>query len=486
MRRTSHYTRPAVSTFESRAGAAPLGGGAIALRRPSYPALSAGVLLTAALVGVALAADVRLGVALVLGLIYLPIAMSSLQLALILWFPLVFLEGQPAINLAAKAGGLLLVGIWVVSLRERRHHVLSILRGTPAVWISIVGLLVWYSFSLLWAADRGMVFADLWHWYAVTLLMLIAATTVSSERAAWLLTAAFVAGATAAVAEGIVSGGLTTATTAANTATGGRLEGGVDDPNFLAAGVVSAIVLALVLRSTTLSFAGRWVLLGAVFLLSLGLFASQSRGGIIAAIAAALAALVVFKHRRAWVLAGMAVIAGVASMWFAVSPSAWERVTEFDNGGSGRGDLWAVAWRMAEDKPLHGVGLNNYPAVGRNYVSQPGNLERSELVVDKAQVAHNAYLQALAETGVIGLVLFLVVPIGSLYAAWRAARIYGARGDPGMEFLARGVIVATTGLLAASFFISSGVDKRLWVLFGLGPALLGVARLAQRDPAGPH
>ena len=44
-----------------------------------------------------------------------------------------------------------------------------------------------------------------------------------------------------------------------------------------------------------------------------------------------------------------------------------------------------------------------------------------------------------------------------------------------MEMLARGVLLATIGFLASSFFLSDGIDKRLWVLFGLGPAMLAVA-----------
>ena len=32
----------------------------------------------------------------------------------------------------------------------------------------------------------------------------------------------------------------------------------------------------------------------------------------------------------------------------------------FDDGGSGRQDLWEVGWRIFEDKPVNGVGLNNF------------------------------------------------------------------------------------------------------------------------------
>ena len=194
-----------------------------------------------------------------------------------------------------------------------------------------------------------------------------------------------------------------------------------------------------------------------------------------AAIVALIAALVVFKRRRAWVFASLTIVVGVAIAWFSVSPTAWDRVTDFDNGGSGRSDLWTVAWRMTEANPVEGVGLNNYPSVADEYLREPGAVERADLIVDNPHVVHNAYLQLLAETGVIGLAIFLAVALGSLVASWRAAELFYRAGDLAMDTIARGVIVATLGLLGAAFFISNGVDKRLWVLFGLGPALLALA-----------
>jgi F0F1-type ATP synthase assembly protein I len=39
--------------------------------------------------------------------------------------------------------------------------------------------------------------------------------------------------------------------------------------------------------------------------------------------------------------------------------------------------------------------------------------------------------------------------------------------------------VALIGILTADFFISEQFSKQLWLLLGLGPALLGVARSMQ-------
>jgi O-antigen ligase len=94
--------------------------------------------------------------------------------------------------------------------------------------------------------------------------------------------------------------------------------------------------------------------------------------------------------------------------------------------------------------------------------------------------AHNTYLQLLAETGIVGLVGFVAVAIGCLRAALHAARLFERKGMPDYAHLARATLMGTTGMLSAIFFFTDGDDWRLWILLGLGPALLA---LAHRAPA---
>jgi hypothetical protein len=44
-----------------------------------------------------------------------------------------------------------------------------------------------------------------------------------------------------------------------------------------------------------------------------------------------------------------------------------------------------------------------------------------------------------------------------------------------MELIARGVFVGLVGILAADFFLSAQFSKQLWLLLGLGPALLAMS-----------
>ncbi len=113
-------------------------------------------------------------------------------------------------------------------------------------------------------------------------------------------------------------------------------------------------------------------------------------------------------------------------------------------------------------------------------------LEFANYIVEQPKFVHNSYLEMLAETGLIGLGLFVAVILGSLGCAWRAGRLFDATGDHAMATLSRAAIVSVLAMLAAAYFISGTTDRRLWVLLALGPALLAStasARPRRRTPS---
>ena len=158
-------------------------------------------------------------------------------------------------------------------------------------------------------------------------------------------------------------------------------------------------------------------------------------------------------------LAGAATIA----VWLNSRPDAFDRLTSFGGGGSGRDDVWTVAWRVFEHHPYLGVGLGNFQVVEARYVLLPGNLTHVHLISETPKLTHNAYLGLLTETGVVGLVLYGIVAVLSLRTSWLAARQFDLVGAVGLGNLARSVLIATIGMLAAMFFISNPYDPRLWV-----------------------
>jgi O-antigen ligase len=153
--------------------------------------------------------------------------------------------------------------------------------------------------------------------------------------------------------------------------------------------------------------------------------------------------------------------------------AATQRITQVD-GGTGRTDIWRVGGRMVQAHPIRGVGAGNFRWTSVHYTLQPGAV-RYDYFIDHPKVAHNTYLQELAELGVVGLSLFLTIVVFSVISAVKAARKFAEADDRDMELLSRGVLLALLGILAADFFISGQFSKQLWLLMGFGPALLAIA-----------
>ncbi|MGH2742303.1 MAG: O-antigen ligase family protein [Thermoleophilaceae bacterium] len=438
--------------------------------------LAGAAVLTSGVVGVAIAVDVPLGLGLLVAVWYGPLALYRPDLGVPLFVPLVFLEALPALNLAGKVAGLLIAVAWWGAAQGGGVDLRGLVQRHRRMLEALALLLLWLSLSTLWAEDAGRAGADLWHWWAVALLFVIVATTATSAGLVRLTVAAFIVGALLSVVIGFATGEVATGSALQSAADpDARLEGAVGDPNFLASGLVAALVLCGALLVAARGATTRWALLVAAGVLVSGLVASQSRGGIVAAAVMVLAAFVFFRRRRAYVALLLLVLVGVAAASLSASPEAWDRLTTLDNGGSGRTDLWTVSWRAFEDHPVAGVGLNNFEVVSGDYTRQPGTLRAVRKIAEQPNVVHNTYLQLLAENGLIGLPLFLGFVFACLRAAWLAGRRFEARGQADLEALARAVLVGAIGMLAASFFISAGVDKRLWILLALGPALLAVA-----------
>lgn len=256
----------------------------------------------------------------------------------------------------------------------------------------------------------------------------------------------------------------------------------IADPNFLAAYLIAGIALA---GAGIVAARGRPLLqLGAAGALGTCLAAfvlTGSRGGIVGFAVALITAVVVSgRWRGRTTLAVLAVVSlGIAFYAVYAPPEVKDRIESATQGEArsqeGRSTIWLVGWRMVQDNPIRGVGAGNFEDQSVKYVLEPGATYRTDRVIDQPAVSHNSFLGPLAELGIVGALLFVSIIGFSVTAAWRAAVRFARAGDLPMEALARGVIVASIGMLAAGFFISAEVDKQIWLLLALGPTLLAVA-----------
>jgi O-antigen ligase len=182
----------------------------------------------------------------------------------------------------------------------------------------------------------------------------------------------------------------------------------------------------------------------AVFLLSVSsLLLTGSRAGIAAAVGAfaAFAVLLLVGRMRnrarrtrsatGWILA--APIAAGALLIYAGGHVALGRFHRTDADFAERASLWQTHWQAFLDRPLIGHGLNTFRDINTHYAT-PEHWAALHVV----GAAHNIYIQALEETGLVGMGLFALMLAGPL---WRALRL-AAHGGRGAE-LAAGVIGAT-------------------------------------------
>ena len=265
-----------------------------------------------------------------------------------------------------------------------------------------------------------------------------------------------------------------------------RLAGGIGDANQFAALLITPLAVSAFVLAGARGLV-RVALLGVVLLLTVALVLSESRGGLVSLVVVLVFTLVLAGPVRPRAVVAVLAIAAVGVTYLAVvaPASTLERVTNFQNaGGTGRGDLWNVALRVAEDHPVVGVGAGNFILVEPEYSASGINISRIDIVFDQNKVVHNTFLQLLTEVGAIGLAAFLLVVGAAVLGSFRA--ISRMRGVPlEVELLVRGFTVGLLGVLAAYSFESSQYEKQLWLLLGVGLAIPAILRRAQAEAAVP-
>jgi len=147
-------------------------------------------------------------------------------------------------------------------------------------------------------------------------------------------------------------------------------------------------------------------------LLVVGLLAAQSRGALAAFALAIVALPLALRQRRAAAVFVLGLVLA-AVVW--MGSGGMLRGLEERGLRSNRLALWADAGRMLRDFPLLGSGFN---AFGSAYVPYQ-RIERYEWYGE----AHNEYLQALLDTGIVGGALVAALVVTLFRRALRAARL---------------------------------------------------------------
>jgi putative inorganic carbon (hco3(-)) transporter len=446
------------------------------------PAAIAAIALLLAIVAGRFMADGKTayGVAIVIGVCVGPLAFLNITATLALYVAVLFMNDAHSLSIGPNSVGVLLVLGWLGTLVTRSARP-AVLREQPRLLMAVAAFALWLTLSVTWAASAPATGRGIENWLIAMLAFLLTVTSLHSPRAVAIVSVAFIVGAVISVLFGLASGGLSASAelTGEVTAQGGRFTGGGGDPNVQAAGYLVAMFLCAGCWSLARRTLARAGLVLAFVIVTVGFFATQSRGGLLALAAAAIAGLVLLPRQRKR-LFGLAAGAGVGlAVVAAANPEALARMTNFGGGSSGRDDLWQVAWAIFKQHHWVGIGLDNFETVEPSYSLHAGTLNRVELISEHPHLVHNTYLQLLTETGVVGFALFLIVIVACLRASWVAAREFDTIGRKSYGDLARAALMAEIAMLTTQVFISDGFDWRLWILLGFGPVLLSLAHRAR-------
>ena len=452
----------------------------------SGPALGVATVATVALaVGVLAGIQPEIAIGATMGLAFALVSFLNLPVGLVAFTFLAFLEFALPTGAAvsfSKGAGLILATAWLARIFTRRDEETFFSAHAGATYL-MLAYLGWGALSLTWTESTSETLTDLSRYLLNFTLLVIVYTAVRDRRIVMAVFAAWIAGTAVTALYGLIQ-----SPTAGAEAV--RLESSVGNANVLAtilvAGIVLSVAVAVASKSPMLKFA-------ATASAGLALFSfvfTGSRSGVIALVVVVLTAILVAgrKWRGRAILASVILMLSAVVFFAAFAPAAIrDRIAETVPGQvpdtEGRSTLWEVGWRMVEDQPVRGVGLGSFEPSSIHYILEPGGLNRSDQIVDTPKVAHNIYLQALAEQGVIGLVMFCGILIFPIACALRAARNFARSDDVQMEILARALVVALAGILAADFFASEQFNKLLWLLLGMGPAMLAMSLVKRDDSA---
>lgn len=261
-----------------------------------------------------------------------------------------------------------------------------------------------------------------------------------------------------------------------------RLAGPIGEKNSFARILIVLLPLALALYRVERGRVRRMLAAacGGLVLCAITLTFSRGAAVALAILLVAAVALRVVPARQVALL-----VAAVVALVLAVAPdyvsrvqslSAAESVTSQGSGADqairGRATENLAAFYVLRDHPVLGVGPDQF---FRRYSQAYAN--RLDLrFLETNRRAHNLYLEIAADTGIIGLSVFLAIVGTTMVQLWRAARFWTLRGRGDLAALAHGFLLSLVGYLAAGLFLQLSYQRYFWLLVALANSTIWMLR----------
>ena len=206
-----------------------------------------------------------------------------------------------------------------------------------------------------------------------------------------------------------------------------------------------------------------WGLLLAI--LVTGVFATVSRGGALGLMAAlaftfydrgTLSRRLLFAPVLTAAVIGMLVLAGLNDRSSgAFAPG------ELDGSAEGRLDAWEAGIRMTIHNPVFGVGFDRFADRYNEYTS-------GGFVLWGPIEAHNSFIKAAAETGLVGFIPFMMLVVLTFRVAYRLRKADVPADSPMERAVRRSLLASMAGFCVAAFFLSQCWGWFFFIMFAQG------------------
>lgn len=222
--------------------------------------------------------------------------------------------------------------------------------------------------------------------------------------------------------------------------------GTFEDPNDLCAILVIAIPMLYALYKASRHPVSKVISLAGVPICGYGAWCTNSRGGIVAIFGMlATYAIARTKGIRRYLMASASIL-----LVTTVAPSRFGKGMVVRD----RAVLWGDGISMFKDNPFFGVAYMEYP-------THQG----------ESMMAHNTYVQILAELGLIGYLPFFLIIYLTIVQLRRAIALK-AHFPSADQFIMAGIFSSLAGYLTAMYFISRQYHHVLYVVLALSITFL--------------
>ncbi len=246
----------------------------------------------------------------------------------------------------------------------------------------------------------------------------------------------------------------------------------VGDPNYYSISALLCVPIAIYLLRTKQPAWERYFGVGSVVVTVLALTLAASRGGLVGM---AVGLLVMALHtRRRLKMLGVALVVTLPLM--AVAPSSpLARILSPDRhdvyAAQHRADLAMAGLRMFQSHLLTGIGPGNFKPLLGAFVD-----------LDEHHIAHNTFVEVMAETGVPGILLLLATIVATYVSLERIRRAPETNHEL-VRRTAEALEVGLAAFLAAGFFVSAEAHRLFWLIIFLSAALVPLALTAPESPS---